>query len=196
MFILNIYLTIFCDIDHGFITPFMMQLYLIRIMAVLTIVTGCIVMVDMQIKESFLRSLYELLASRNLETQDIYKKTSIGRTKLRAILDPESNTYPDLKQMLELCKLLNTTLYYLAEKRGPRDAAPAFTNAMIDIMEAYLDDERPEISQIIDYIIGVEDEEALVMIRKLTSSVISARKAFSEDNSLAKALIRNLGYPS
>jgi len=120
----------------------------------------------MFVKSRFLVTLNSLLESRLIDEREIYKKTSINRHTLSRILDEDKDAIPNCEQALELCTLLNTTINYLLEGKGPERASPDLANEMIDIMEAYSDHQRPDISIIIDTVINT-DNSRLLLIRNM-----------------------------
>lgn len=142
-------------------------------------------------KMEFVENLTDLLTLRDFEPYEIPKRTSIGRAKLRAILDPEQDSLPDIKQALELCELLGTSMYYLCEKRGPRDSIPKVTDSMIDIMDALLDIDRPDIALIVKLVTKLEDHETLLTIRKMAHAVVEARSIFAEDYETIEAALKH-----
>jgi len=122
-------------------------------------------------KPIFLKSLHYLIEARGISKPDIYKNTSIDRMTFNRILDPEKKTMPSIDQARELCEFLDTTLYYLIEGRGPERANKAVVDKMIDIMKAYSDNKRPDISIIITLVSKIHDYTALLMIRSMAITI-------------------------
>ena len=140
-------------------------------------------------KLTFLASFRYLLHQRGLSIPDIYKNTSIDRMTLTRIMDTSKKTMPSIDQARELCEFFDTTLYFLIEGRGPERANPAVLEKMIDIMGAYSDTNRPDISIIINLIIKIYDYTPLMMIRSVAITI--AEKTLNQ-----AALKRNpLDYP-
>ena len=129
-------------------------------------------------KLTFLASMHFLLNKRGLTIPDIYKRTSIDRMTLTRIMDTNKKTMPTIDQVRELCAFFDTTLYFLIEGRGPERANASVVDKMIDVMKAYADPKRPDISIIINLIIKLKDYQALLMIRSVAITI--AEKTFNQ----------------
>lgn len=140
-------------------------------------------------KQLFIDNLRELMEEKGLTDKDIYEKTTIGRSRLRSIMDPESNIYPALDQSLELCELMQTTLYYFTFRLGPRHATTRQIEIMSEIMEAHQDPKRPDIAVIISQIVRTYDYQTLLMIRKVADQIAEARAMFTKDDLLERSLV-------
>ncbi len=123
-------------------------------------------------KKVFLSALDELLIEEGFKRKDIEKRTSIPRTSLGRMLDSQSEAVPSISQALEICEMLDTTLYYLLFRKGPKQASPHMLNRMIEVMKAFSDHRTPNKGILIDRVVEIQSDEALFMLRKLSATVL------------------------
>lgn len=131
---------------------------------------------DMELNKAvFLEAVYELLEEEGLKKSDMFKATTISKTTWgRMEKDPSSSSMPDINQLLKLCDFLNTTLYYLLFRIGPKQATPALIGRMNDVMEAFSDRDFPDKRILISRVTALDKHDALLALRKVSDSLIES----------------------
>lgn len=126
-------------------------------------------------KAVFLQVVYDLLEEEGLRQKDIFEKTSISKSTWQRIeKDETTQSMPDINQLNELCGLLNTTLYYLLYRIGPKQASPALIERMSEVMSAFSDSAFPDKRIIIDRVTALKKHDALLALRKISHSLIES----------------------
>ena len=135
--------------------------------------------VNMELDKSiFLAVLNELLEEEGITKAEMFDYTGISKaTWYRAIEKADAPDMPDIYQMLSLCDLLKTSMYYLLFRRGPKQSTPGMIDRMADIMEAFGDSRFPEKRNIIDRVAALNHRDALITVKYTIPAIIKSHAA-------------------